>query len=162
MTPPEKRIHGRGARIRPPNRFESVRLESDEAPAGADACEFESLPQYDRASGQLLGKARRGIATQFVPDETQSILAENNSPDVGFRFSVNPYRGCEHGCAYCYARPTHEYLGFSAGLDFETRIVVKEDAPALLRKLFLSPKWEPQGIDLGSATDPYQPVERRL
>src|SRR5690606_10866933 len=72
-----------------------------------------------------------------------------------------PYRGCEHGCAYCYARPTHEYLGFSAGLDFETRILVKEDLPELLRKELLSPKWVPQSVSISGVTDPYQPVERR-
>jgi DNA repair photolyase len=81
---------------------------------------------------------------------------------VGFDASVNPYRGCEHGCVYCYARPTHEYLGFSAGLDFETRILVKEDAPELLRRALASPRFEPRVIALSGVTDPYQPVERRL
>ena len=69
-------------------------------------------------------------ATEYIPDRTKSIIAQNDSPDVGFKYSINPYRGCSHGCSYCYARPTHEYLGFSAGLDFETKVMVKEDAPS--------------------------------
>ena len=81
---------------------------------------------------------------------------------MGFEASVNPYRGCEHGCIYCYARPTHEYLGFSAGLDFESRILVKEKAPELLRTELASPRWKPQVIAMCGVTDPYQPVERRL
>jgi DNA repair photolyase len=100
--------------------------------------------------------------TQFFRDESRTLLAENDSPDLPFNFSLNPYRGCEHGCIYCYARPTHEYLSFSAGLDFETKIMVKENAPELLRKTFLSKKWEPQGISLSGVTDCYQPAERRL
>jgi DNA repair photolyase len=95
-------------------------------------------------------------------DDTRSIIATNDSPDVGFAASINPYRGCEHGCPYCYARPTHEYLGFSAGLDFETRIVVKEDAPELLRRELSSPRWRPQVLGVSGVTDPYQPIERRL
>src|SRR6185369_1200470 len=78
------------------------------------------------------------------------------------RYSLNPYRGCEHGCIYCYARPTHEYLGFSAGLDFERRIMVKDAAPELLRATFRSRRWEPQVVALSGNTDCYQPVERRL
>lgn len=81
---------------------------------------------------------------------------------MGFEVSLNPYRGCEHGCAYCYARPTHEYLGFSAGLDFETRIVVKEEAPELLQAALASPRWKPQTLVMSGVTDPYQPVEKRL
>src|SRR5207302_1002362 len=86
----------------------------------------------------------------------------NDSPDVGFTHSINPYRGCEHGCIYCFARPTHEYLGFSAGLDFETKIVVKEDAPELLREELMSPKWTPDVIAISGVTDPFQPIERKL
>ena len=89
-------------------------------------------------------------------------MTENDSPDVGFRFSLNPYRGCEHGCSYCYARPTHEYLGLNAGLDFETRIFYKEDAPALLREFLARKKWRPEPIAMSGVTDPYQPAERRL
>jgi DNA repair photolyase len=86
----------------------------------------------------------------------------NDSPDVGLDVGINPYRGCEHGCVYCFARPNHEYLGFSAGLDFETRIVVKEEAPALLREALRRASWRPRTIMLSGNTDPYQPAERRL
>jgi DNA repair photolyase len=138
-TPPLAR--GRGAASNPPNRFESIVLERD---ADWDPAE-DPAPR-----------------TRFYRDTSCSILSYNDSPDVGFDVSVNPYRGCEHGCAYCYARPTHEYLGFSAGLDFETRIMVKEDAPALLRRELASPRWTPQVIAFSGVTDCYQPVERRL
>jgi DNA repair photolyase len=100
--------------------------------------------------------------TFFLRDHSSQIITSNDSPDIGFEHSVNPYRGCEHGCVYCYARPTHEYLGFSAGLDFETKIMVKEDASKLLRKELSAPGWVPKVIALSGVTDPYQPVERRL
>jgi DNA repair photolyase len=100
--------------------------------------------------------------TQFLRDHSQSVISYNDSPDLPFRASINPYRGCEHGCSYCYARNTHEYLGFSAGLDFETRIMVKEDAPELLRRELSSPKWKPQLLAMSGVTDCYQPVERRF
>ncbi len=90
------------------------------------------------------------------------MLSTNQSPDVGFDTSLNPYRGCEHGCSYCYARPTHEYLGFSAGLDFETKIMVKHDAPELLRRELLRPGWKPQVVALSGVTDAYQPIEHKL
>ncbi|MBA3883776.1 MAG: PA0069 family radical SAM protein, partial [Chthoniobacterales bacterium] len=93
---------------------------------------------------------------------TKTIIARNNSPDVGFETSINPYRGCEHGCAYCFARPTHEYLGFSAGLDFESKIMVKQEAPELLEAELSSPKWKAQVVAMSGVTDPYQPIERRL
>ncbi len=131
----------RGAAENPPNRFEPVRLEPD----GDWNPEDDVLPR-----------------TQFFKDHSRTVIARNDSPDVGFRTSLNPYRGCEHGCIYCYARPTHEYLGFSAGLDFESKIMVKEDAPELLRKELSSPKWEPQVLFMSGVTDCYQPVERRL
>jgi DNA repair photolyase len=130
-------LRPRGTTAAPGNRFEPLRLERDVEPDGTEP-------------------------TRFYRDASKSILAENSSPDVGFRYSLNPYRGCEHGCIYCYARPSHEYLGFDAGLDFETRIMVKDDAPALLRKALASPKWEPQVVALSGNTDCYQPVERRL
>jgi DNA repair photolyase len=117
---------------------------------------FERDPDETEADGQIAPQ------TVFLADSSRTIIATNTSPDVAFDASVNPYRGCEHGCIYCYARPTHEYLGFSAGLDFETRIMVKEDAPELLRRELASPRWSPQVLALSGVTDPYQPVERRL
>jgi DNA repair photolyase len=134
---------GRGTTVDPPNRYEPLHVELD--------------PDVDED-----GEPTAEIPTVFYRDVSRSILAENQSPDVGFRFSLNPYRGCEHGCVYCYARPSHEYLGFSAGLDFERRIMVKDDAPALLRAALASPRWEPQVVALSGNTDCYQPVERRL
>ena len=134
-------IPGRGAASHPANRFERIHVEPD---ADWDP-EQDPLPR-----------------TQFLRDRSSRIVATNDSPDVPFDASINPYRGCEHGCIYCYARPTHEYLGFSAGLDFETRIMVKEDAPALLREELASPRWIPRVIGLSGVTDPYQPIERRL
>jgi DNA repair photolyase len=135
----------RGAGFNPPNRFESLRYE-DEAPedVGLDPSEL-AAPE-----------------TRYLRDPARSIVATNDSPDLGFDASVNPYRGCIHGCVYCYARPTHEYLGFSAGLDFETRILVKEDAPALLRQALSARSWRPRVVALSGVTDPYQPIERRL
>ena len=103
-----------------------------------------------------------GPATELLRDPSRTILAHNDSPDLGFDTSVNPYRGCEHGCAYCYARPTHEYLGFSAGLDFETKILVKAEAPALLRRALTGRGYTPRPIALSGVTDCYQPAERRL
>ena len=101
-------------------------------------------------------------ARSFSKDHSKTVIARNDSPDVGFTASLNPYRGCEHGCIYCYARPTHEYLGFSAGLDFESKIMVKEDAPELLRAELMSPKWQPQVIFMSGVTDCYQPVEGQI
>src|SRR5688572_14504006 len=92
-------------------------------------------------------------------DHTKEILATNDSPDVGFRFSVNPYRGCIHGCAYCYARPSHEYLSFGAGTDFESRIMVKLQAPELLRAAFERPSWKGEPVCFSGVTDCYQPLE---
>jgi DNA repair photolyase len=100
--------------------------------------------------------------TVYFADASQTIVAENDSPDVGFRYSVNPYRGCAHGCSYCYARPGHEYLGLSAGIDFETKIMVKRRAPELLRQFLARPRWKPETIVFSGVTDCYQPVERQL
>ena len=129
--------------VNPPNRFERLHYAVDPEDAS------------DTAEGPA-------PATQFYKDTTRSIIATNDSPDVGFSASINPYRGCEHGCIYCYARPTHEFLGFSAGLDFETKILVKEDAPELLRKELSAPRWQPQVVAISGVTDCYQPIERRL
>jgi DNA repair photolyase len=141
LVPKDGQFRGRGAASNPPNRFESLSYVRD-----AQAPEDESP----------------GARTQFLRDTSHSIIAYNDSPDVGFDASINPYRGCEHGCIYCYARPTHEYLGYSSGLDFETKILVKENAPALLRKELSSPRWKPQVLGVCGVTDAYQPIESRL
>src|SRR5258708_2940826 len=132
---------GRGATINPADRFTALHYDQDEFSAAENA---------------------RPIPTEFFADDTQSIISRNNSPDVGFETSVNPYRGCEHGCAYCYARPTHEYLGFSAGLDFESKILVKLKAGPLLRAELSNRNWRPQVVVLSGVTDCYQPIERKL
>jgi DNA repair photolyase len=129
--------HGRGAPANPASRFERIAVEME-------------IPGPDR------------VETRLLRDESRSVISRNDSPDVGFNASINPYRGCEHGCIYCYARPTHEYLGFSAGIDFESRILVKEDAPELLRRELSSPRWKPEVLAMSGVTDPYQPVERKL
>jgi DNA repair photolyase len=132
-------IHGRAAAFNPENRFTQIRVEWQ--PGEEDA----PPPQ-----------------TQFLDDDSQSIVVYNDSPDVPYEAGVNPYRGCEHGCIYCYARPYHEYLGLSAGLDFETKIFVKTRAPQLLRQEFMKRSWKPQPLALSGVTDCYQPVERKL
>jgi DNA repair photolyase len=140
-------IHGRGASWSPANRFEKLHVDVNEPDSVDDDPEAEERPRR---------------ATQYFRDASKTIIARNNSPDVGFETSLNPYRGCEHGCIYCYARPTHEFLGFSAGLDFESKIMVKTDAPELLEAELSSPRWQPQTLVLSGVTDPYQPVERKL
>jgi DNA repair photolyase len=100
--------------------------------------------------------------TQIIEERVKSILAANESPDVAFDLSINPYRGCEHGCIYCFARPTHSYLNLSPGLDFETRIIAKVNAAERLREALANPRYVPRSLNVGSATDAYQPVERRL
>jgi len=123
---------------------------------------FDRLRYAEPEERPDLPEEEPGPRTLFFSDPSRTIVATNDSPDVGFDASVNPYRGCEHGCIYCYARPTHEYLGFSAGLDFETRILVKERAPELLRAELASRRWKPQVLGLAGVTDVYQPIERRL
>jgi DNA repair photolyase len=134
-------IHGRGVSSNPASRFDRIHYEPD-----PDAPPDEAVAP----------------TTILLRDTTRTIIATNESPDVGFDASINPYRGCEHGCTYCYARPYHEYLGFSAGLDFETKILVKEDAPELLRRELSSPKWQPRVLGISGVTDAYQPIERHL
>ena len=116
-----------------------------------------------------LGHARAAGAEETLPPQTQvieehvkSIVASNDSPDVHFDLSINPYRGCEHGCIYCFARPTHSYLDLSPGLDFETRIIAKVNAAERLRETFAARGYEPKLLNIGAATDAYQPVERKL
>lgn len=108
------------------------------------------------------GEAAAPSQVTVIDDQSRSILAHNDSPDLGFRWSVNPYRGCQHACAYCYARPTHEYLDLGAGTDFDTKIVVKRDAAALLRDAFDKPSWRGELVMFSGVTDCYQPVERDL
>ncbi len=144
--PKRPTARGRGSPIEPPNRFGGTYHEIDLSLVEDDAEYLDSL-------------TRR--ATEYLPDRSRSIVAENQSPDVGFRYSINPYRGCMHGCSYCYARPTHEYLGLNAGLDFESKILVKEDAPRLFREFLQRPRWTPEPIALSGVTDCYQPAERR-
>ena len=137
----KKLFRGRGAVTNPTSRFENHAYVRDE-----DAAPDEGT----------------SVATELIPDKTKSILATNDSPDVGFDTSINVYRGCEHGCVYCFARPSHEYLGYSSGLDFETKIVVKYDAPEMLREALLSKKWQPRVIGMSGVTDCYQPAEKKL
>lgn len=137
------RIQGRASSFNPQNRFETLHLD-------------------DSADSLAEPEEKRKIPTIYYLDASRTVLARNDSPDVPFTFSINPYRGCEHGCIYCYARPSHEYLGFSAGLDFESKIMVKRDAPALLEEALGNPSFEPQVISLSGNTDCYQPIERKL
>ena len=138
---------GRGASANPAIRYESsVRDPFDDG--------WNTLPE---ALAEL-----PPLATTLTRDATRKALAWNDSPDLGFDRSINPYRGCEHGCIYCYARPTHAWLGLSPGLDFETRLVFKPEIATLLEKEMRRPGYVPKPIALGSNTDPYQPVERRL
>jgi len=139
------RFIGRGSSLAPPNRFETVRSEADHEQLAAD--------------DELLAGERK-LPTVFLPDNAATLIRENDSPDVGFRYSINPYRGCEHGCAYCYARPGHETLGMNAGIDFETKILVKHDAVAMLRKELNKKSWQCEPIMISGVTDCYQPAER--
>lgn len=145
MNADGKPIRGRGSAENPPSRFDRSWHEVE--PALLDPEEL-----FDQPSPR----------TTFEADSSRTIVATNDSPDIPFEASINPYRGCEHGCAYCYARPTHEYLGYSAGLDFETRILVKHDAPVLLRATLEARAWEPKVIAMSGVTDAYQPAERRF
>jgi len=132
---------GRGTGLNPANRFEEIAYEWEES---ADPAE------------------KPARQTRFFRDNSKSIIVKNDSPDIPFTWSLNPYRGCEHGCVYCYARPYHEYLGLSSGLDFESMIFVKQDAPSILARELAKPSWEPDWIALGGVTDVYQPIERKL
>ena len=140
-------LKGRGAHVQPANPYLALRAVDDFEHVAFDE---DFLSEVDRPP------------TEYLPDDSQSIVAENDSPDVGFRWSVNPYRGCAHGCSYCYARPYHEFLGFSAGLDFETKVLVKHRAPELLRDWLARPLWRPETIAFSGVTDCYQPAEREF
>jgi DNA repair photolyase len=125
----------------------------------------QSHEAFDDGWGTLEQAAHEevvGAQTQILEEQVRTILAGNDSPDIGFDLSINPYRGCEHGCSYCYARPTHSYLNLSPGRDFETRIVAKVNAAERLREALRAPSYTPLYLNIGSATDAYQPAERRL
>ncbi|MFM9995604.1 MAG: PA0069 family radical SAM protein [Phycisphaerales bacterium] len=140
-------LRGRGAGLNPGSRFEDIRL--------------HVLGEFlDEQAAEHPGGAR--VPTRVYEDDSRTIINRVESPDISFSWTINPYRGCEHGCIYCYARPGHEYFGLSSGLDFETKIFAKTRAPELLRAELASPKWSPETIVMSGVTDPYQPVERRL
>jgi DNA repair photolyase len=134
-------LDGRGTRLNPVNRFERLHVDL------GDVEEPDALAPP--------------VPTELYRDASRTVLAENDSPDIGFRFSLNPYRGCEHGCIYCYARPSHEYSA-SAPASTSSAVSVKSDAPERLRDALASPRWHPEVIALSGNTDCYQPVERRL
>jgi DNA repair photolyase len=140
-------ITGRGAQSNPRNRFEKIELEADFEQIEGDAEFFAT---------------RRNLRTEYFVDDTKSVLSENKSPDVPYRYSLNPYRGCTHGCSYCYARPTHEYLGLGAGLDFESKVLVKLEAPRLFREALSKRSWVCEPVMLSGVTDCYQPAERKF
>lgn len=140
------RRHGRGATLNPP-----VRFEAREASPFDDG--WDTMAELAELSA---------LRTELIRDSSRSAISWNSSPDIGFDRAVNPYRGCEHGCVYCYARPTHAYLGYSPGLDFETKLLFKPDVAQLLEKELRKPGYMPRVLALGSNTDPYQPVERTL
>ena len=140
-------LKGRGAAVQPANPYLTVQVETDLVHVAKDDDYLRELSHPP---------------TEYLPDESQTIVAENDSPDIGFRHSVNPYRGCSHGCSYCYARPYHEYLGVSAGLDFETKVFVKYRAAELLRDFLARPKWQAETIVFSGVTDCYQPAERQF
>ncbi len=134
---------GRGAQFNPKNRFLKGEYVQEHA---------EAIDEWEHEKRH----------TEYILDDSKTLVNKVTSPDVGMMYSANPYQGCEHGCVYCYARNSHEYWGYSAGIDFESRIVVKKNAPALLRKFFENKSWEPATISLSGNTDCYQPIERRM
>ncbi|MFC3080332.1 PA0069 family radical SAM protein [Phenylobacterium terrae] len=139
-----QQLRGRGARSNASGRYESQVREAFD-----DGWELdEALPEQ--------------IATTVEPERARTVITKNDSPDVGFSRSINPYRGCEHGCTYCYARPAHAYMGLSPGLDFETKLFFKPEAARLLEAELSAPRYRPEFIHIGGNTDPYQPQERRL
>jgi DNA repair photolyase len=139
VAPPRRR--GRAASTNPPGRFEPVqRADFDDGWGSLD-----ELPPF---------------RTEITHETARSVITRNESPDIAFDRSINPYRGCEHGCVYCFARPTHAYLGLSPGLDFESRLFVKDAAAAVLRRELSAPRYQPQVLAIGTNTDPYQPIER--
>ena len=149
LAPAGTSKRARGNPENPPSRFERLHYVED----------LETREQDRIEAGDEPAPAH---PTLYFRDPSKTAISTNDSPDIGFDASLNPYRGCLHGCAYCYARPTHETLGLSAGLDFESRILVKPELPKLLRKELLAPQWRPQVIAMSGVTDAYQPIERQL
>lgn len=141
------KVRGRGTSLVPTNRFETIRLTQ----LAEHVCEV--MAEHENG---------RQVKTLVYADSTRTLINPVDSPDLSFSWTVNPYRGCEHGCIYCYARPGHEYLSLSSGLDFETKIFAKYDAPRLLRRELMRSSWKGDGIVLSGVTDPYQPIERNL
>ncbi|MGD9329033.1 MAG: PA0069 family radical SAM protein [Cyclobacteriaceae bacterium] len=135
-------LKGRGAQTALANKFQRLNYQ----------------PEIPYANHEKIGK----LLTRVFYESPRNILSKNDSPDIPFTYSINPYQGCEHGCVYCYARNSHEYWGFNASIDFESKIIAKPDAPLLLRKKFLSRSWDPQTVVMSGNTDCYQPVERKL
>lgn len=160
--PLDERVHGRGTAINPASRFESITLAQLPVGGGDDDLIHEVIEHAGGSASAPIDLPRRRIETRYFRDRTRSIINAVDSPDLNFKWTINPYRGCEHGCIYCYARPTHEYLGLSSGLDFETRIYCKTGAPDLLRAELAHPDWRGEPIMLSGITDAYQPIERHL
>ncbi len=136
-------LKGRGSLSNPAGRFDRTGIEAVD-------------------DGWVQEEAPESVATSVSPDRARGVISTNDSPDIGFDQSINPYRGCEHGCIYCYARPSHAYLGLSPGLDFETKLFYKQDAAKVLEQELSHPRYACKPIMLGANTDPYQPIERRL
>lgn len=142
----EQKLRGRGASFNPQNRFEKLSV--------------EDFPFDDWSDPDEQGL--KNLSTEYFIDNSKTVIAKNDSYDLGFDYSFNPYRGCEHGCIYCYARPSHEFLGFSSGIDFETKIMVKTDAAKLLEEEFKKKNYKPDVILFSGNTDCYQPIEKKL
>jgi DNA repair photolyase len=143
QSPQDNYIHGRGAQFNPRNRF----LKHDQVREHMESIDDWMQPQ---------------VATQYLEEHAKGLVNKVDSPDVGMWYSMNPYQGCEHGCIYCYARNAHEYWGYSAGLDFERKIIVKKNAPELLRKFLMNPAWKCTTISMSGNTDCYQPAEKKF
>lgn len=151
--PPSPPIKGRGTPVRLAHRFERLERQPDDDGWGSLEAQVAQVAERNELAP---------IATQVIEEQARSVISRNDSPDIPFDQAINPYRGCEHGCSYCYARPTHSYLNLSPGLDFETRIVAKMNVAERLRAELARPGHDPSPINIGSATDCYQPLERRL
>ncbi len=142
MLTPDEYLRGRGAQTKPANRFEAQYIDKEVV---------DGVDDFEQPSPR----------TRVFLETPKTILSKNNSPDLAWRYSINPYQGCEHGCTYCYARNSHEYWGFNAGLDFETKIIIKKNAHLLLEKEFLKKSWKPSTVMLSGNTDCYQPLEKQ-